>query len=420
MTTPVCLIWRSSKSRTRWAWSRWTKIRAKAEKAFPDILKAATEWKPAEEAKLAQAKPAYPAERTKFSGTYAELNAMFSQKHYGIDLPIVPPTVEAVQAMLKGTKHQPEEVAWVVPPRMGQLTVELVAAYGAMAGCKPEHMPLLLAVTKALSDVEYDWRGSTTTTAAASPLIVVNGPIVDKLKIGSGSGALAGGQPTNICVGYYVNLVGDVIGGSQPPDGDKSTHGTRGDLVAMVIGENEKANPWQQSFAVEHGFKPTDSVVSAMSTYPGTVNVDHNSVKGTDLLNSFSGAVAAVASGISSCYTKPGVPNAITGPNANSVDNVMLLISPEHAATIFTDFKTKQAVKEFLVKNAVLPFRMYAPDICHPPAEAGQVGPDTPLPRFTSTDSIHVIVTGGAGKQSQIWPNFPSCKRPISVKVEEE
>ena len=394
-------------------------IRAKADAAFDEIVKTATDWKPAADTAAIAAKPAYPAEKVKIQGSYAELNQQFAAKGWSIGMPVVPPTTQAVEAMLKGTKHKPDEVVWLVTPRMGQLTVELVAAYGVMAGCQPEHMPLLLATAKALADPAYDWRGASTTTAAASPLIVVSGPIIDKLKINNSTGEMAGQQPASMCVGYFVNLVGDIMGGSLPPDIDKSTHGTRGDLVAMVVAENDKANPWQESLAVERGFKPTDSVVTAMAVYPGTVNVDHTSVKGTDILNSFSAGMAGVASGIASCYAQAGKPYVGTGVNANSVNNVMLLVGPEHAATMFTEFKTKQAVKEYLVANTKLPYKEYAPDRCYPPKEAGEVAPDTMLPRWTTPGSVHIVVTGGAGKQSQIWPNFVTGA-PVSALVEAE
>jgi hypothetical protein len=390
-------------------------IRAKADQSFPEILRMATEWKPSEVEKKKREKPSYPAERVRFKGTYAALNQMFYEKGWSLGLPIIPPTPEAVEAMLKGTSRRPEEVAWVLPPRMGQLTVELVAALGVMSGCKPEHMSLLLAIVKALSHPDYDWRGSTTTTAPTTPVIIINGPILDKLGIAYSTGVLGGQQPVNIALGYFINLVGDVVGGAIPPDLDKSTLGSRGDLVALVLGENEKANPWKQSYAVEHGFKPTDNVITAFSAYPGTNNTDHFSVKGEDLLNTMSLGIAAVACGFTGCLTQYDKPSTF----GNEVKYVFLFLGPEHADTIYKDFPTKRAVQEYLIKNAVAPYKTYAPGLCNPPKEFGPYNADTMIPRFIQPESIHIVVTGGPGKQSQIWPTFPTCQRPISVLVEE-
>ena len=139
-------------------------IRAKADQSFPEILRMATQWKPLRTEIPGLGKPPYPAERVTFKGTYSSLSKMYYDKKWSLGLPIIPPTPEAVAEMLKGTSRKPGEVVWVVTPRMGQLTVELVATLGVMAGCKPEHMPLMLAMIKAVSHPDYDWRGSTTTT----------------------------------------------------------------------------------------------------------------------------------------------------------------------------------------------------------------------------------------------------------------
>ncbi len=389
-------------------------IRAKADQSFPEILKKASQWRPSRTEIPGLGKPPYPAERIKFKGTYDSLNKMFYEKKWSLGLPIIPPTPEAVAAMLRGTTRQPDEVVWVVPPRMGQLTVELVAALGVMAGCKPEHMPLLLAIVKALSHPHYDWRGSTTTTAPTSPVIIINGPIIQELGIAYSTGVLGGQQPANVAIGYFVNLVGDIVGGSISPDPDKSTQGSRGDLVALVLGENEKQNPWKESYAVEHGFKPTDNVVTAFSAYLGTNNTDHSSVKGQDLLNTLSYGAAAVACGITSCLTQYDKPYAVE----NKVKFVFLFLGPEHADTIYKEFPTKRSVQEYIVKNAVAPYWSYAPDLCKPPKDFGPYTQDTLIPRFTRPEQIHIVVSGGPGKQSQIWPPFPTVFRPVSVLVE--
>ena len=388
-------------------------IRTKADEAFPKIVQLATQWKPAGGA-VQKITPAYPADHIKFKGTYEALNKMFSNKGWSISLPIIPPTPEAVAAMLKGTTRKPSEVVWAVPPRMGQLTVELVAVYGVMAGCKPEHMPLLLAVVKALSNPDYDWRGNSTTTAPTNPVIMINGPILDELGIGYSTGVEGGEMPVNVAVGYFVNLVGDIIGGSVPPDIDKSTQGSRGDLVAVVVGENEKLNPWKQSYAVEYGFKPTDNVVTAFSAYMGNNNTDHTSVKSREILNTFAAGIAGASSGVTSCLTQMDKGQS----NANAVKFVFLFLGPEHADTIYNEFKTKKEVSEYLVKKSALPFWMYAPLRCVVPKEFGAYDENTLMPRFTKPEQIRIIVTGGPGKQSQIWPSFPTVMKPVSVLIE--
>ena len=398
-------------------------VNAKVDAAFDDIVKAATAWTPSKEKQDAQVKP-YPAKRFKFSGTYADVNDMFQKRKWSLSLPIVPPTVDKVAAMLKGTKRNPAEVLWVVPPRQGMLTVELVAALGVMAGAKPEHMPLLIATVEAMADPVAAWRGPTTTTAATVPVFFISGPIIEKLKLNPGTGTAGGENPVTNALGYFVNLVGDVVGGSVPPNFDKSTQGSSFDLVANVICENAKETPWDKTFAEEQGFTRDDSVVTISTSYLANANIDHDSVASEDLRNTFSAGIAGSASGIASCLTVT-VPDEKSPYNkplsawSNSVSYAVLVISPEHAATMYRDMKSKDAIRDYLVKNTVLPYKFYTKATCVPPEAFGPYDANTLIPRFTQRESIKMIVSGGPGKQSQFWVPFPQVLKPVSAKIAE-
>ena len=398
-------------------------VNAKVDAAFDDIVKAATAWTPSKEKQDAQVKP-YPTKRFKFSGTYADVNDMFQKRKWSLSLPIVPPTVDKVAAMLKGTKRNPAEVLWVVPPRQGMLTVELVAALGVMAGAKPEHMPLLIATVEAMADPIAAWRGPTTTTAATVPVFFISGPIIEKLKLNPGTGTAGGENPVTNALGYFVNLVGDVVGGSVPPNFDKSTQGSSFDLVANVICENAKETPWDKTFAEEQGFTRDDSVVTISTSYLANANIDHDSVASEDLLNTFSAGIAGSASGIASCLTVT-VPDEKSPYNkplsawSNSVSYAVLVISPEHAATMYRDMKSKDAIRDYLVKNTVLPYKFYTKATCVPPEAFGPYDANTLIPRFTQRESIKMIVSGGPGKQSQFWVPFPQVLKPVSAKIAE-
>ena len=398
-------------------------VQAKVDAAFDAIVKAATQWKPSKENAVKQEAP-YPARTFKFTGTYDDVNKMFAKRKWSLSLPIVPPTVEKVKEMLKGTKRDPSEVVWVVPPRQGMLTVELVAALGVMAGAQPEHMPLLLATVEAMADPDANWQGSTTTTAATTPLVIISGPIIEKLNLNCGTGTAGGENPVTNSLGYFINLVGDVVGGSVPPNMDKSTQGISSDLVVNVICENVQETPWDQTFAEEQGFTREDSVVTLSPSYLPNANVDHDSVASTDLLNTFAGGMAAPASGIAACLTihnpVPGSPyDKPLNSNTNYCHYVIAVVGPEHAKTAIRDFKSKQEIKEYLIKNAALPYRFYSSKNCVPPKEFGPYDAQTMIPRFTQPESIKLVVSGGPGKQSQFWVPFVQVRKPVSKKIAE-
>ncbi len=388
-------------------------VYAKVDKAFDDIVKAATTWQASKENAPKQADP-YPAKRIKFTGTYADVNKMFEKRKWSLGLPIVPPTADKVADMLKATKRDPAEVLWVVPPRNGMLTVELVATLGVMAGARPEHMPLLLATAEAMADPAAAWRGTSTTTAPTVPVLFISGPVVEQMKLNCSTGTSGPLNEATNALGYFINLVGDVVGGSVAPALDKSAHGSSADFVAEIYVENAKANPWKTTFAQEEGAKEGESVVSLFTCYPGNGNIDHNNRTGQGLLNTLALGSLATPAGIGSCfadYEKPYIP-------ANSIVMNMLVLCPEHAATIAKDFPTMEGVQNYLQKAAVMPMKYYAPERCVPPAEMNAT-PDTFLPRFTNPKSFRIFVTGGPGKQSWIWAPFTQVLRPVSKVIRE-
>ena len=66
-------------------------------------------------------------------------------------LPVVAPSPERVLRMLGGTRRDAQEVVAVVPPNMGDATVEKVAINAVLAGCKPEYLPVVLAARRGRS-----------------------------------------------------------------------------------------------------------------------------------------------------------------------------------------------------------------------------------------------------------------------------
>ncbi|MDP2953773.1 MAG: hypothetical protein Q8O76_10710, partial [Chloroflexota bacterium] len=112
-------------------------IRRDVEQAFPQILSILT-TSPEGDGAAAVDLPAPPAGLEKFQGidqldALAKMNATFLEHQWGDGFPVVPPTPQAVQAMLKGTSRDPQDVVAVVEPGMGVATVEKIAINAVMA-----------------------------------------------------------------------------------------------------------------------------------------------------------------------------------------------------------------------------------------------------------------------------------------------
>src|SRR5438132_10328908 len=87
-----------------------------------------------------------------FSGGLDELQDHFAEQGWSDGLPVVPPTLERVERFLRFTDRDPDESIGVLPPESREATVWNVAVNGVMAGCRPEYMPILLAVADAVGD----------------------------------------------------------------------------------------------------------------------------------------------------------------------------------------------------------------------------------------------------------------------------
>lgn len=314
-------------------------IRAKTTAVFPEIMKQSVAWKPNTANVSADRKP-YPAEEFTFKGTVTDVTDLYYREKWSDGLPIVPPTAGRVKKMLAGTSRKPGEVLGVIPPRMGVVTVELAAVHAVMAGAKPEYLPVIIAAVQAILDPRHDWRSATTTTNPCAPLIVVNGPIIKELGIQYGTGAFGPGPAAspNATIGRAVNLIMDVVGGSQPPSPDKTTLGTPMSYT-MVLGENEAANPWD-TLSVQMGAKKGASTVTVFEvrSYVNFNLHEPNTAEG--LLHPMAKTIA------------PVVGLAENGFECKEGVKELLILSPEHADTIRKDGWDLGRVQKYLYENA--------------------------------------------------------------------
>lgn len=173
-----------------------------------------------------------------------EISRIFYEKGWTDGLPVIPPTTEAVEAILQGTNREPDEVIGLISPKRAEATVEKIAINAVMAGCFPEHLVVILAAIEAMVDEKFNLYGVQTTTHPCAPLLIINGPIRNKLGINSGYNVFGQGSLANAVIGRAIRLTLLNIGGAVPGTGDKATHGHPGKFT-YCIGENEGKNPWQ-------------------------------------------------------------------------------------------------------------------------------------------------------------------------------
>jgi hypothetical protein len=377
----------------------------KAEDAIDDIIKALTVWLPSTACETNGT--AYPAASLEFSGDMEELNVHFMEKNWSLGLPIIPPDQDLVEKMLTGTSRKPDEILGSVPPRMGILTIELVAVYAVMAGCRPEYMPVLISALEGLLTPEANFRLALSGTGTSQLVVIVNGPIVDKIGMGYGQGAAGKGNHANGSIGYAINLIAYSAGGSRPPAIDRSTLGSPADYVCWVFGENEKALPesWKPLHE-EKGFKRSDSVVTVMATYPPIENMDHWSTSSEEHLRWWGSIVSPL--------------HNMGGPTVPFImkQNPIIALGPEHANLMTSENWSKDDFRKAFWENTRIPLSTW-PSGCNSESLYEMLGPvtaDSLIPVTLKQDQLLVVIAGGEGKQSHYFAPMPGAF-PVSKLV---
>ncbi len=138
-------------------------------------------------------------------------------------LPVIPPTAERVEAML-GRADGAVSLG-LVPPAMGEATLERVAACAVLAGCRPAYFPVVVAAARAALDPAFNLHGQAVTTQPAGQLVVVNGPVRERVGLNSGMGALGPGFRANLTIGRALRLLVTLTGGAMPGKLDRATLG---------------------------------------------------------------------------------------------------------------------------------------------------------------------------------------------------
>jgi hypothetical protein len=192
-------------------------------------------------------------------GSFDEVNAYFYEHELSDGLPFVPPTIEKVEQFLRYTGRAPDDSLGNLLPDSRAATIWSIAVNGVMAGCKPEYMPVLVALVEAMADHSYGVEHSGNTPGGET-LIILNGPIIKQLGFNYTQGVMRDGFLANTSVGRFWRLYLRNVAGFLPHKNDKATFGN---TWRVVVAENEdvvKRLGWTNT-AADFGFYPDDSTV---------------------------------------------------------------------------------------------------------------------------------------------------------------
>ena len=315
----------------------------------------------------------------------------FAEQHgWGDGLPMLVPTVEAVDAFLAGAGNHHEPFS-AIPPAGIVPDIRSIAANAVMAGCKPSSFGVVVAALRAVLTEEFNAVGVMATTHPCTPLVLVSGSARATAGINSGYNCFGQGSRANATIGRALHLVLVNLGGSVPGRLDRATHGSPA-KYSYCFAEDEDACPWEP-FAVRRGFDPGQPVATVFAAEaPHNVN-DHGSTTGDEILLTIAGTMAV-----------PGSNNIYLGGEH------VVVLGPEHAATLAGDGWDVPRIQDRLYELARVPAAMVSTGKQAEFSSKGAQHADGHYRLAGGPQSIQIVVAGGSGKHSMWIPTFGSSR----------
>jgi hypothetical protein len=329
--------------------------------------------------------------------TEENLYRQFVENGWTDGLPIVLPTEERVAEMLTGTDHDPEEIVGrmliTTHQEKMEYTVEKVAAIAVMAGARPEHFPVILALA---ATQEPSMPSSTTSWGR---MVVVNGPIRNEIAMNCGTAALSPFNLANSVIGRAWTLMSINFGDARAGENFMATFGHNLNYNNMCFGENEELSVYEP-FHVQKGFRADESVVSIF--------------RGWNMLNFGLGPAKEMAHVIST-FGSMGT-------------SITFVVDPLVAKNLRAEgFKTKRDACKWIVENSTVPSGHYwegqmqsgfaaglAKQGIEPFASWAKLPKDAPIFPRRSPDDINILVVGGETNPMWITTDF-MYTRSVSV-----
>lgn len=304
-------------------------------------------------------------------------------------LPVIVPTPERVDRFVLASGLDGDALLGVMGPLGGAATVEQVAANAVMAGCLPDHLPVVMAAVRAVCRPEFDLAEMQSTTHCTAPLLIVHGPVVDFCGIASGFGALGPGHRANAALGRALRLCMMNLGGARPGVSDMALLGHPGKFT-FCLGESAAQSPWGPMHT-DWGYAAEESAVTVVGAEPphSTISVgDADDPTSVDrLLDALARVIANTGS--NNAHFRGG---AIT-----------VVLNPDHAAVLDAAGLSRAEVRTELAARAT----NSRADLARlNPAFAGEGDPDDRIPAVRDPTDLLVLVAGGPGLYSVVMPSW--------------
>ena len=310
----------------------------------------------------------------------AEIFQILDAHGFGDGLPVGELNDKTTASFVEASGLSADSVVASVRPLRGSLTVQRLAAIAALAGCGPEHMPLLVALGQALEAPELNALGVLSTTSSAAFMVVVNGAARHDLRFNWSGNCLGPGNRSNATVGRCLSLVTRMVGGAREGFADMATQGQPAKYT-FCFAENEEASPWPP-LHVERGAAADRSAVTVIGVAGIVEAFEADSYEPGHMVASLAPVLAHA-----SPVVRPG--SGLIGGGHQCV-----VVSPEWAGAFSRAGMSKRDVQQALL------------DAARPEDERLRVAAEP--------EDLLVVVAGGPGVKQNVVPGWAGGSAPVT------
>jgi len=258
----------------------------------------------------------------------------YYDKEWTDGLPVVPVTQTLLDEFLATVDRDPEDILFTVRHLNRSITVRLAAINAALAGCKAEYFPVVVAAWEAIAKEPHPARGIWQSTTGTAPLLVVNGPIRERIALNSRGNIFGSGFRANATIGRAIRLGCINVFGLHPHKLDQATQATPAKYSACIA-ENEEQSPWEP-LHTEYGFAATDDVVTAY-VIRSVMHIEARHTQHPEqLANDFVDTIVR------------------TGALIHEYTSALLVLTPEHADVFARAGWSKDDLRRYIFDHAVL------------------------------------------------------------------
>lgn len=397
------------------------------------VIYGLTQWQPKLKRKKLEVPDRLTVEGQDYEEAMVNMNNLFIRNLWSDGLPLLPPTEERVQWILTGAGLSPDTVIGKILPRGGIGTVETLAVNLAMAGGRPEYLPILIAAIEAILDPAVKHQVFNATTCSVYPAVIVNGPVAKQIRLSWGYGCLGPNPqyPAGGPIGRAIRLILMNVGGAIPGRGSMAIYGGANRYTNIVFAEDEDGLP--------SNWEPLN--VSYFGYPRGTNTVTIHPVSSTTNVNGAS--VGTPQTALTALHTFAGMMRV---PNWNYWGRLevfegapgILLMARGTAQELAKFGWSKKRVQEFLWENSKIPWPLIK-NACPPDRLGGhslienlaqvseatkETEPHRPYlfmnqawPITSRPENIMVVIAGGEQSGHAYWMQIGASFKPVCKEI---